>query len=129
MPRSTIDLDREQAARLSQAVVHRRVILGYRSARSLSHAVGLDYRTIAGIERGIPRSVDRNTLATLEVGLNWPAGTIRGIIAGADEDDDKQADRDLTLTMADGISDDIVRGAMRVAQAAFDAYVDAAQAS
>lgn len=120
MARGTIELDTAQSAALGQAISHRRVAMGYRSARSLSRETGLDYRTITAIEAGQPRAVDRNTLLALEIGLNWPAGTIQRII-----DTGSPGNRKLELELADDVSADIVSRARDVAQAAFDAYIRA----
>ena len=118
MSRGTIDLNAVQAQTLGHALARRRIAMGYRSARSLARETGLDYRTITAIESGQPRAVDRNTLVALEVGLNWPAGTIDSIIT-----DGALESSDLTLVLANEVSADIVSRARDVAQAAFDAYI------
>jgi transcriptional regulator with XRE-family HTH domain len=118
MSRGTVDLDKTAADRLGKAIAHRRVAMGYRSARSLARETGLDYRTITSIESGQPRAVDRNTLIALEVGLNWSSGTIDGIIS-----ENAIEPTDLTLTLSEAVSADIVIRAREIAQATFDAYV------
>ena len=120
MSRGNTDLDEKTAARLGRAITHRRIVMGYRSARSLARETGLDYRTITAIESGTPRTVDRNTLVTLEVGLNWPSGTINNLIS-----QDAVEPSDLVLTLSEEVSADIVIRAREVAQATFDAYVRA----
>jgi hypothetical protein len=119
MSRGTVELDNEQAGKLAGELAHRRVSMGYRSARSLARETGLDYRTITGLESGTPRSVDRNTLVTLEIGLNWPAGTIDRMINHSNV-----TIKEVTLLVSDDISTDIVDRAKGVAQAAFDAYIN-----
>lgn len=117
MRRGTVELDEDQAIRLAEALAHRRVGMGYRSFRALARESGLDYRTINALESGEPRSVDRNTLTTLEVVLNWPSGTIDQIIAGAGPY------AELRLNTATDVGSDVIEHAMHVAQAAFDAYI------
>lgn len=116
MSRGNVDLNEDQASRLGTALVHRRVTMGYRSARALARETGLDYRTITNIESGTPRTVDRNTLVALEVGLNWPVGTMGKIISGSNSES-------LQLHLAEEVAEDIVSRALQVAQAAFDAYI------
>jgi hypothetical protein len=117
MRRGTVDLDPDQAKRLAEALAHRRVGMGFRSFRALARETGLDPRTINALESAEPRSVDRSTLTTLEIALNWPSGTIDQIISGAGPY------ADLRLNTSTDVSADVIDKAMHVAQAAFDAYI------
>ena len=118
LTKGTVELDEKQAQELGQALARRRIALGYRSARALAMHTGLDYRTITALESGLPRSCDRNSLLTLEIGLDWPAGTITRILS-----DEDGRTVELHLQIAEDIADDIVEGALKVAQAAFNAYI------
>ena len=118
MSRGTVEIDITQAKKLGEEIARRRISMGYRSARSLSRETGLDYRTITRIESGQPMSVDRNTLVALEIGLNWPVGSIDKILQNAN------AESDMLLSLSYDVTSDIVKDAMKVAQAAFDAYVN-----
>jgi hypothetical protein len=119
MSRGTINLDGDAAIRVSRAITHRRIEMGYRSARALGRETELDYRTITALEAGEPRAVDRNTIHILEVALNWPAGTLDAIIRG----DVEQQETHLVLVRPYDIAQDVIDQAQMVAQAAFDAYI------
>lgn len=118
MSRGNVEIDITQAKKLGEEIARRRISMGYRSARSLSRETGLDYRTITRIESGQPMTVDRNTLVALEIGLNWPVGSIDKIL------DNANAESDMLLSLSYDVTSDIVKDAMKVAQAAFDAYVN-----
>ena len=119
MSRGNVNLDEDAALRVSRAITHRRIEMGYRSARSLGRETGLDYRTITSLEKAEPRDVDRNTIHILEVSLNWPAGTLDAIIRG---DVDFEGSN-LILIRPRNIAEEVIEQAQAVAQAAFDAYI------
>lgn len=116
-----IQLTPQQAERIGQAVIRRRVDRGFRSARAFSLACGLDYRTISHIEAGRRNQVSRSTLAILESALEWPTGHLSGILKGAG------TRRTVELTVPADVPEELVQQAKAVAQATFDTYLKGVQ--
>lgn len=67
-------------ARLAQAIVDRRVELGFRTRESFATAKGLSSRLAGDLERGARDNYDSATFARLEQALEWPAGRVRQIL-------------------------------------------------
>lgn len=116
-----VQLTPEQSERVGQAILRRRVERGFRSARSLSVASGLDYRTITHLEAGRRDQVSRSTLAIIESILEWPPGHLGGVIKGGG------TRRVIELRVSADAPSDLVDQARKVAQATFDAYLDNAK--
>jgi transcriptional regulator with XRE-family HTH domain len=79
--------------RLAQAVIDRRVELGYRTRESFAAETGLSSRLLGDLERAQRDNFDRVTLARLEQALQWEPGTARafltkGTASALPEDDD-----------------------------------------
>lgn len=68
---------------LAQAVIDRRVHLGFRSRESFCAEVDFAPRMLGDLERCDRRNFDRVTMSRLEQGLRWPAGTVRAILTGS----------------------------------------------
>lgn len=115
-----ISLTPGAARKLSDALVRRRTELGLRSARALGLESGLDYRTITNLEARRRKEVSRNTLAVLEMKLQWPAGYLNSLLETADA-----VARMVTveLTVPEGASDSDVERAREIAQATFNATI------
>jgi len=111
-----INLSEDSARKLSDALMRRRVELGIRSARMLGEQSGLDYRTITAIEGRRRDNISRNTLAVLEMKLNWPAGYLSKLVESADI---KDAVIEIKIPV-DSDPQDVIK-ARQVAQAAFNA--------
>lgn len=109
-----VSLSEEARSQLSDAIVRRRVEMGFRSGRALALEAGLDYRTVSRLESCRSDVVSRTTLAVLELTLHWPAGYLMGIIT-------KKGRSVVELKVPGGASTDAVERATKVAQAAFDA--------
>ena len=119
MSEHNIQLNPESAKKLADALTRRRVELGIRSARQLGVESGLDYRTITGIEAKRRSTVSRNTLAVLEMQLQWPSGYLMALVDTANQP------RQLTIEL-DVPSDadaNAVEKARQVAQATFNATI------
>lgn len=117
MSEHNIVLNDEAGRRLSDALTRRRIELGIRSARQLGVESGLDYRTITGIEARRRHTVSRNTLAVLEMQLQWPSGYLMALIESVD------APRQMTIELEipkDADPSDVDK-ARAVAQATFNA--------
>jgi transcriptional regulator with XRE-family HTH domain len=71
---------REAAKNLGEAILHRRVELGFRTRYQFAEATGLTIKTLGEIERGVRPTYGRPTYATLDQVLGWPAGTVEGIL-------------------------------------------------
>lgn len=108
------------ARKLSDALVRRRTELGLRSARALGTESGLDYRTITNLESCRRTEVSRNTLAVLEMKLQWPAGYLNSLLAAAEA-----GARNVTveLSVPDGAVDVDIDRAREIAQATFNATI------
>lgn len=104
------------ARKLADALMRRRIELGVRSARMLGEQTGLDYRTITALEGRRRDNVSRNTLAVLEMELQWPSGYLSKLLEAADN---PAPTVDLRVP-ADADPDAVAR-ARHVAQAAFNA--------
>ena len=111
-----INLSEDSARKLSDALMRRRVELGIRSARMLGEQSGLDYRTITAIEGRRRDNISRNTLAVLEMKLNWPAGYLSKLVESADI---KDAVIEIKIPV-DSDPQDVIK-ARQVAQATFNA--------
>src|SRR5689334_20985522 len=72
---------------LAQAVVDRRVELGYRTRDAFATATKLSPRLIADLEKARRTNYDQVTFVRLEKALQWPAGEARRILDGAGADD------------------------------------------
>jgi hypothetical protein len=82
----------------------------------LGEQSGLDYRTITAIEGRRRDNISRNTLAVLEMKLNWPAGYLSKLVESADI---KDAVIEIKIPV-DSDPQDVIK-ARQVAQAAFNA--------
>lgn len=116
---SNVELNPEDAQRLADALVRRRIEIGYRSARSLSQEIGLDPRTITGLENARKDVVSRNVLTTLEVGLKWPPGYIQELLDSGRGSRDFAGEQRVYITTTTA-SEQEIRIARSVAQAAFE---------
>ncbi len=67
-------------AELGQAVLARRVELGYRTRPRFAKLAELSVKTLGEIERGDRGSYDPATLAHLEQVLGWPDGRMRELV-------------------------------------------------
>jgi hypothetical protein len=111
-----VNLTPDAARKLADALMRRRIELGIRSARMLGEQAGLDYRTITAIEGRRRDNVSRNTLAVLEMKLNWPAGYLSKLLESADMESPVV---ELKVPI-DANPEDVIR-ARQIAQAAFNA--------
>lgn len=68
-------------AEVADAVVNRRVELGWRTRREFAEVTGLSVKTLGEIERHERTSYDKSTLAIVEQTLKWSPGTIQSIAA------------------------------------------------
>lgn len=66
--------------RLAQAIIDRRVELGFRTRESFAAETGLSSRLLGDLERAQRDNFDRVTLARLEQALQWPSGAARAIL-------------------------------------------------
>ena len=117
MSERNIPLNEDVAKKLADALMRRRIELGIRSARQLGSESGLDYRTITGLEAHRTSSVSRNTLAVLELQLQWPAGYLSALINNAQQ----PANSVVELSIPEGADAQAVDRARQVAQATFNA--------
>lgn len=116
---NTIVLAPEDAQRLADALIRRRIELGYRSARALGQAMDMDARTITALEGARRTSVSRNTLTALEVALKWDPGYIKVLIeSGRGSRNYAEEQRVYIATVS--ATEEEVRVARAVAQAAFE---------
>ena len=69
--------------RLAQAIIDRRVELGYRTREAFASDTGLSSRLLGDLERAQRDNFDPVTLTRLERALKWPAGAVREVLAGA----------------------------------------------
>lgn len=120
MGERNIQLSQGAARKLADAIVRRRMELGLRSARSLGAESGLDYRTITNLEACRRTEVSRNTLAVLEMKLQWPAGYLNSLLETADA---VGVVPTVTLTVPPGANEADVDRAREVAQATFNATI------
>ena len=65
---------------LAQAVIERRVELGFRTREAFAAETGLSSRLLGDLERATRDNFDRVTLARLEQALEWAPGTARHIL-------------------------------------------------
>lgn len=68
---------------LADAIVARRVELGYPTREAFLEVSDIKARTLGDLETGRRTSYSASTLARLERALQWPAGRVREILAGA----------------------------------------------
>lgn len=127
-PDNTVSLLPVEATRLADSLVRRRVELGYRSARALASAIGMDARTITSLENARRTSVSRNTLAALEIALQWEPGHIRGLLDASYGSRTFPHEQKVYLTSVEATEDEI-RVARSVAQAAFESTLTSLRAS
>jgi transcriptional regulator with XRE-family HTH domain len=66
--------------RLGRAIVARRVELGFNTQKAFADHLGLTPRILGDIEGGKRDSYDRATLARVEQGLQWRAGTAARVL-------------------------------------------------
>jgi hypothetical protein len=119
MNEHNMQMSENAARKLSDSLMRRRVELGIRSARQMGQESGLDYRTITGLESRRRAQVSRNTLAILEMQLQWPSGYLVALIEGSDA----PVSEVVEISVPDGASESTVRHARAIAQAAFNAAV------
>lgn len=74
-------------ARLAQAIIDRRVELGFRTRESFVTAKGLSSRLMGDLERAGRENYDGATLARVEQALEWPSGRARAILRGTEGPD------------------------------------------
>ena len=117
MSEHNITLNQEAAKKLSDALTRRRIELGIRSARQLGSEAGLDYRPITGIEARRRTQVSRNTLAVLEMQLQWPSGYLMTLI----ETSGMPGPQTIELDVPKGSEPVVVERARAIAQATFNA--------
>jgi transcriptional regulator with XRE-family HTH domain len=67
---------------LGKAIVARRIELGWNTRDELAEASGIGARTLGDLETGRKDGYYPATLARLERGLRWPAGTVDAILSG-----------------------------------------------
>ncbi len=73
---------------LAQAVIDRRVELGFRTRESFAAETGLSSRLLGDLERSTRDNFDRMTISRLEHALQWPRGRAMEILrTEADVDD------------------------------------------
>jgi transcriptional regulator with XRE-family HTH domain len=125
---NTITLKPIEATRLADALVRRRVELGYRSARALAAEIGMDARTITSLESGRRSNVSRNTLAALEIALQWEPGHIRGLLDASYGSRTFAHEQKVYLTSVEA-SEEEIRVARQVAQAAFESTLASLRAT
>lgn len=125
---NTIVLEPREATRLADALVRRRVELGYRSARALASAIGMDARTITSLESARRSNVSRNTLAALEIALQWEPGHIRGLLEASYGSRTFVHEQKVYLTSVEANEEEI-RVARQVAQAAFESTLASLRAT
>ncbi len=65
---------------VANAVIQRRVELGYETRKEFIEGSGIGARTIGDIETARRESYDPATLARLEKALRWPAGKIQKVL-------------------------------------------------
>lgn len=124
---NTVALTPEDARRLADALVRRRVELGYRSARALSARIGMDSRTITALESARRSNVSRNTLAALEIAMQWDPGYINALLESGQANHTWPQEQRVYITTT-SVSDDELRIARAVAQAAFDSTLTSLRA-
>lgn len=70
-------------SRLGEAIVRRQAEQRIKGGvRGLARATGINERTIGDLVNARKTGYARDTIAALEVGLGWPAGTVAAILAG-----------------------------------------------
>lgn len=116
---NTIGLSPEDARRLADALIRRRVELGYRSARALAAEIGMDPRTITSLESARKTNVSRNTLAALELAMKWDPGYI-GVLIDSGQGSRKWSSEQRIYLTSSAVNEEDLRIARAVAQAAFD---------
>lgn len=116
MNERNIKLTPDGARKLADALMRRRIELGIRSARMLGEQTGLDYRTITAIEGRRRDTITRNTLAIMEMKLNWPSGYLLKLLESADI-----PNQSVEIKVPGDASPESVAKARQVAQAAFNA--------
>ncbi len=74
--------------RLAQAVIDRRVELGYRTREAFAEGTGLSSRLLGDLEKARRDNFDHVTLARLEQALQWKSGTARAILTAVPDRDE-----------------------------------------
>lgn len=84
---------------LGHMVERARVAASYRTVRSFAQAIGIPENRLYRLENG--RSVGRNVLVAVELGLGWGPGSIDQILEGqqAMSNDDPQLDNDIEVEL------------------------------
>ncbi len=67
---------------LAEAVLTRRVQMGFRYATKFSEATGFQLRTYNDIENARRKSYARATLIALEEALEWESGSVSAVLSG-----------------------------------------------
>ena len=116
---NNVHLEPQDSRRLADALMRRRVELGYRSARALAAEIGMDARTITSLESARKTKVSRNTLAALEIAMRWEPGYINALIEANQAYSTYPSEQRVYITTTSA-SDEELRVARAVAQAAFD---------
>ncbi len=75
---------RATAEAAGQAVIERRVELGYRTRAQFADDIELTTKTLGQVERGERPSYDRSTYVTLDQSLDWAPGTFEALLKGED---------------------------------------------
>lgn len=75
----------EDWARLGSYVARRRIAIGHQTTRAFANALAstptpISEKTLGRLESG--KSVNRNTLNTVEAALGWAPGSARSVLAG-----------------------------------------------
>lgn len=73
---------------LADAVIARRVELGFRTRESFAAETGLSSRLLGDLERSQRDNYDRTTIARLEHALQWPRGRVLEILREPPDHDD-----------------------------------------
>lgn len=71
--------------RLAQAIVERRVGLGFDTRSGFAQHSKLSLRVLADLESASRENYDSATIARLEKSLKWPDGRVRNILAGVED--------------------------------------------
>lgn len=116
---NNVHLEPNDARRLADALIRRRVELGYRSARALAAEIGMDARTITSLESARKANVSRNTLAAIELAMKWDPGYISVLIDSGQASREWAGEQRVYLTTS-AVNEEELRIARSVAQAAFD---------
>lgn len=125
MTKGTIESSAEGAENLAKAVMHRRVLKGFRSARAFAAHIGMDYRTITAIENATRTSFQRSTLTQIDIGLDWKPGQAEELLKSKDELLAEHLSQRIELEVRyPQATQDVILIAREVAQNAFDSVLE-----